>query len=158
MKPRHPRSPTAYLDAALRRLAARAARDKTLMPDLDGIELTATRLLLHLAAPTDLPHPWQRGPDSRPALMTPISCHGVAVTFRRRRAAAAACPSADSASPSRLPVGWIGGCSGSNRQAHRVASWRSHSARPVEGCRCRRVLDLSSHVALIRLVCGRSGS
>lgn len=41
------------------------------MPDLDGIELTATRLLLHLAAPTDLPHPWQRGPDRRTRSLTP---------------------------------------------------------------------------------------
>ena len=29
------------------------------------------------------------------------------------------------------PVGRTGRCSGSSRQAHRVASWRSQSARPV---------------------------
>jgi len=44
------------------------------------------------------------GARRRPALMSPISCHVVRGRGTRRAVAAAACPSALSASPSGLPV------------------------------------------------------
>lgn len=48
-----------HLDAALRRMAAAVARDGSTMPALIAVELTATDVVLHLAAPAALGSPWQ---------------------------------------------------------------------------------------------------
>ena len=71
------------------------------------------------------------GARSRPPAIIARSCQAEASVPRRRRCAETATPSASRASPSRDPVGVIGGRSGSHREAHTVAWWRSHSARAV---------------------------
>ncbi len=60
-----------HVDAVLRRLAAAAARDGSTMPDLAAVELTGTRLALHLGAAAHLPHPWTGTDDGYHWTITP---------------------------------------------------------------------------------------
>ncbi len=53
----------AFLDEALRRLAARQGRARKPMPHLAAVEQAETVLRLHLADPADLPEPWRQAPD-----------------------------------------------------------------------------------------------
>lgn len=53
----------AFLDEALRRLAASQGRAGEPMPHLAAVEQADTLLRLHLADPADLPEPWQQAPD-----------------------------------------------------------------------------------------------
>ena len=52
-----------FMDEVLRRLATRQGRAGQMMPNLAAVELTSTRLTLHLSAGRDLPGPWEPGPD-----------------------------------------------------------------------------------------------
>lgn len=53
----------AFLEEALRRLAARQGRASEPMPHLAAVEQADDVLRLHLADPADLPEPWQQAPD-----------------------------------------------------------------------------------------------
>lgn len=53
----------AFVDEALRRLAARQGRAGEPMPRLAALEQADAVLRLHLADPMDLPEPWQQAPD-----------------------------------------------------------------------------------------------
>jgi len=53
----------AFLDEALRRLAARQGRAREPMPHLAAVEQADDVLRLHLADPADLHEPWQQAPD-----------------------------------------------------------------------------------------------
>lgn len=53
----------AFVDEALRRLAARQGRAGEPMPHLAALEQAGSVLRLHLADPMDLPEPWQQAPD-----------------------------------------------------------------------------------------------
>lgn len=53
----------AFVDEALRRLAARQGRAGEPMPHLAALEQASDVLRLHLADPVDLPEPWQQAPD-----------------------------------------------------------------------------------------------
>ncbi len=53
----------AFVDEALRRLAARQGRAGEPMPHLAALEQADAFLRLHLADPMDLPEPWQQAPD-----------------------------------------------------------------------------------------------
>lgn len=53
----------AFVDEALRRLAARQGRAGEPMPHLAALEQAGDVLRLHLADPVDLPEPWQQAPD-----------------------------------------------------------------------------------------------
>lgn len=53
----------AFVDEALRRLAARQGRAGEPMPHLAALEQAGDVLRLHLADPLDLPEPWQQAPD-----------------------------------------------------------------------------------------------
>jgi LysM repeat protein len=52
-----------HMDQLLRRLAARAGRDGTAMPELGAVELTAGAIVLHLSKPAQLPAPWSGRSD-----------------------------------------------------------------------------------------------
>ena len=52
-----------HMDQLLRRLAARAGRDGTAMPELGAVELTAGTIVLHLSKPAQLPAPWSGSSD-----------------------------------------------------------------------------------------------
>lgn len=53
----------AFLDEALRRLAARQGRAGEPMPHLAAVEQAEIVLRLHFADPADLPEPWRQAPD-----------------------------------------------------------------------------------------------
>ena len=53
----------AFIDEALRRLAARQGRAGEPMPHLAALEQAGDVLRLHLADPMDLPEPWRTAPD-----------------------------------------------------------------------------------------------
>lgn len=53
----------AFLDEALRRLAARQGRDALPMPPVAAVEQSGDIVRLHLAEPADLPDPWRPAPD-----------------------------------------------------------------------------------------------
>lgn len=52
-----------FMDEALRRLATRQGRARSMMPPLAAVELTGTHLRLHLSTGCDLPEPWEPAPD-----------------------------------------------------------------------------------------------
>jgi LysM repeat protein len=52
-----------FMDAALRRLAAAAARDGHAMPEIAAVELSGHTIRLHLSAPITLTSPWQGSAD-----------------------------------------------------------------------------------------------
>lgn len=52
-----------HMDQLLRRLAARAGRDGTPMPELGAVELNAGAIVLHLSKPAQLPAPWSGSSD-----------------------------------------------------------------------------------------------
>ena len=52
-----------FVDAALRRLAARQTVDQQTMPPLTAIQLSSSTIRLHLSRPFHLPQPWQNTDD-----------------------------------------------------------------------------------------------